>query len=159
MSLCDDFVQVSTRDTAGIVRAAREQRADGLTTCGADHALGSTAAAALELGLPFYASPETVRVCQRKDLMRARYREAGAPSPAHAPIGSLAEAAEFRRGAGLPLVVKPARGWGQRGVSVIKRDEEFEPAVLRALEAAQAAAGRATCVLEQGLDGIRKAMK
>ncbi len=152
VGLCDDFVQASTRDTAGIVRAAREHRIDGLTTCGADHALGSTAAAAEQLGLPFYADPDTVRACQHKDLMRARYRDAGAPSPAHATLSSLAEATELRTSLGLPLVVKPARGWGQRGVSVIQRSEEFAPAVARALEATRAA-GHSACVLEQFIEG------
>jgi biotin carboxylase len=150
--LCDEFEQVSTRDTAGIVRAARAHRVDGLTTCGADHALGSTAAAAERLGLPFYADPDTVQACQHKDLMRARYQDAGAPSPAHAAVSSLAEAKEFRTSRGLPLVVKPARGWGQRGVSVIRYDQEFEPAVVRALEATRAA-GHSACVLEQFVEG------
>jgi len=152
VALCDEFVPVSTRDTAGIVRAARERRVDGLTTCGADHALGSTASAAAQLGLPFYADPDTVRVCQHKDLMRAHYQNAGAPSPAHAAIGNLTEAVEFRACMGLPLVVKPARGWGQRGVSVIRHDHEFEPAIRRALEATRAA-GHSACVLEQFVEG------
>jgi biotin carboxylase len=153
VSVCGAFVAVSTRDTAGIVRAARTQQVDGLTTCGADHALLSTAAAAKELSLPFYADSDTVRACQHKDLMRARYQAAAAPSPTHEVVRSVAEARRFARAVGLPLVIKPARGWGQRGVSVIKQEPELKPAVSQALEVADQTTGYAACVLEQFVEG------
>jgi biotin carboxylase len=150
---CDAFAQVSTRDTEGIVRAAREHDVAGLTTCGAEHALHSTATAAERLSLPFYADPDTVRACQRKDLMRDRYRAGGAPSPAHRVVLDRQEAEEFAATQGFPLVVKPAGGWGQRGVRVIMEACEFPAAVMQALDVSGDVDGPGRCVLERFVEG------
>ncbi len=152
-ALCDAFEVCSTQDVDGIARAARTHRVDGLTTCGADHAVLPVAQAAQALGLPFYATPEVVRGCQHKDVMRERYLAGRAPSPAFEVIRALSGAVEFVAHHDLPVVVKPTRGWGQRGVRVVMKEAELAFAVREALEAAERATGHRVAVVEAFISG------
>jgi biotin carboxylase len=150
---CDEFFTASTTDSEAIARAARELRADGITTCGSDHAVIPTALAAEALGLPFYVPSRVVRACIHKDDMRDLYARGGAPSPAHRNVQTVAEALVMLERYGLPLVVKPARGWGQRGVRVVMAAEELTQAVSDALAAAAQAMPEPRCVVEQFIEG------
>lgn len=153
-SLCDRFVEASTTDVEAIMGAAREHRVLGLTTCGSEHALLSTALAAEALGMPFYGASDVIRRCQAKDEMRAAFEAAAVPSPAHRLVDSVAAARQFASAAGYPVVVKPARGWGQRGVSIAMAEDELEAAVAGALEAAARAGRRGPgCLLESFIEG------
>lgn len=152
-SECHEFVLASTTDAQAIAAAARTHQVQGLTTCGSDHAVIPTAVAAEALGLPFYVKSELVRACIHKDDMRELYARGGAPSPAHRIVRSLGEAREFVGKHGLPLVVKPARGWGQRGVRVVMAEAELELAVQDALEAAQKVMPEPRCVIEEFIEG------
>ncbi|MEM9691722.1 MAG: ATP-grasp domain-containing protein [Myxococcota bacterium] len=154
-SACHFRVLASTTDVEAIVAAAREHRVDGITTCGSEHALLSTATACEALDLPFYGSPATIRRCQAKDEMRAAFAAAGVPSPAYELVESRTRAEAFAARVGLPVVVKPARGWGQRGVAIARREEELAAAVAHAIEAAHRA-GRTegpVCLLEDYIEG------
>jgi biotin carboxylase len=149
---CHEFVQVSTNDVDALVDAVRRVRADAVTTTGSEVALKSTAAVAARVGLPFYADSETVRRCQDKDVMRAAYAAGGLSVPAFARCTTADEARAFARRNGYPVVVKPSRGWGQRGVARVDRDEhlarEFEEA-----RAQSAAAGLPLAVVEGWIEG------
>lgn len=148
--LCERLVPASTTDVDAIVIAAREHRVAGLTTCGSDHALRPTALAAERLGLPFYASSELLRACTFKDEMRTKYEDGGAPTPARRLVTSHAEASDAVSILGFPVVVKPVRGWGQRGVAVAKSEEELHRAVESALWVAARAEGTeaSRCLIE-----------
>jgi biotin carboxylase len=150
---CDGFVLASTGDAEAIARAVRDQAPDGITTAGADLAVLPTALAAEATGRPFYATSDRVSGTLHKHDMRARYALGGAPSPAFAVVRTLAEAEAFLARSGLPLVVKPARGWGQRGVRVVMLEAELAPAVDAALAAARAAMPDACCVVEEFVPG------
>lgn len=148
-AVCDDFREVSTHDVDRIALVARELRADGITTCGSEVSLASTVRAAEKLGLPFYGDVATVDRCQAKDEMRAAYHRGGAPIPEFAVVTSLAEMEAFVRVHGLPVVVKPSRGWGQRGVSKVEKPSEIAAAFERALGASTAG----LAVVETFIDG------
>ncbi|MEM1034059.1 MAG: ATP-grasp domain-containing protein [Myxococcota bacterium] len=150
--LCDHFVHCSTTDVDGIVAGARAHAVDGITTGGSEHALQGTAVAAPRLGLPFYGDPDTVRRCQAKDEMRAAFDAAGVPSPAHHVVRTVDEARAFAEAHGLPIVVKPPRGWGQRGVSVCYEPAELVQAVAAATDAARHV-GAEGCLLEDFIEG------
>jgi biotin carboxylase len=149
VQVCSEFREVSTHDAAKIAEAAREARADGITTCGSEIALASTARAAEALGLPFYGDVATVDRCQAKDQMRAAYRRGGAPIPAFAVVSSLSEVESFVASEGLPVVIKPSRGWGQRGVSKIERASEMAGA----FERAKGASSAGLAVVESFIEG------
>ncbi len=149
---CDEFVEVSTHDVEDIARALRTARADAVTTTGSEVSLKATAEVAARTGLPFYADPATIRRCQDKDVMRAAYAAAGLRVPPFARCESIAEAREFARARGFPLVVKPSRGWGQRGVARVESDGELTRAFAEA-RAHSAGAGLPLVVVEAWLEG------
>src|SRR6266851_641181 len=128
----DEFREASTHDVDGVARAARETRADGITTCGSELALFTTVRAAEALGLPFYGDIPTVDLCQAKDQMREAYLAGGAPSPAFASASAYGEVEAFVSRQGLPVILKPSRGWGQRGVSKVEHAAELRGAYDRA---------------------------
>jgi biotin carboxylase len=125
---CHAFEKVSTNDVDGLSALVHRADARAVTTTGSEVSLAATTEVAARLGLPFYADPETVRRCQEKDLMRAGYARAGVRVPQFAPCCTLDEARAFAREHGFPLVLKPARGWGQRGVARVDDEEELTPA-------------------------------
>ena len=149
---CDEFFEVSTGDVDGLLDVLRRCGADGVTTTGSEVSLKATATVAARAGLPFYADPETVRRCQDKDAMRAGYAAAGLGVPAFARCATLDEAIAFAEARGFPLVVKPSRGWGQRGVARVESMVELTVAFEEA-RAHSVNAGLASAVVEEWLDG------
>lgn len=150
--LCDEFHEVSTHDVDGLAGLVRRSNAAAITTTGSEVSLKATAFAAEQLGLPFYASPDTVRLCQDKDAMRARYEAAGLRVPAFARCASLEEARAFAAERAFPLVVKPSRGWGQRGVARVDGDAELGRAFDEA-KSVSSSAGLPVVVVEEWLEG------
>ncbi|MFZ5896366.1 MAG: ATP-grasp domain-containing protein [Myxococcota bacterium] len=151
-ALCDAFVPASIADVDALVVAAREFRVDGVVSAGSELAVLPTCLVAKRLGLPFYGSESVVRGCHHKDEMRLRYNAGGAPSPRFERVSSVSEGHGAAARIGLPVVIKPCRGWGQRGVRVVKTREELDSA----LEAAFAAVGKsedARCLVEEFIDG------
>lgn len=115
----DHFVNASTGDVDAICEAFKKSGASAMATSGSELALTTTSAATHRLGLPFYADPETIYRCQAKDAMRRCYKEAGLEVPAFAQCETFDQARAFVSEHGLPVVVKPSHGWGQRGVSLV----------------------------------------
>jgi len=150
--LCDEFHEVSTSDAAGLGQLVHRARADAITTTGSEVALKATADVAARQRLRFYADPETVRRCQDKDAMRAAYASHGVTVPDFARCTSPGEALAFARSRGFPLVVKPSRGWGQRGVARVEDEVELATAFEEA-RAHSASVGLPSVVVESWLEG------
>jgi biotin carboxylase len=117
-----------------------------VATMGSDQAVLPTARLAERLGLPGL-PVRTAEIVADKRKMRAAFENAEVASPpgreiTHADERALEEV-------GLPAVVKPVDGSGQRGVTEIRRAEELAPAVERALAASRAGAA----VLERYVEG------
>ena len=152
VSECHEFFPVSTKDEHALITLVNNERIDAITTSGSEMALRTTAAVAAHTGLPFHADEETIRRCQEKDAMRAAYEAGGVAVPPFAGCATLEQARAFVARVSYPIVVKPARGWGQRGVARVDRDDElasaFESAHLHATSA-----GLATVVVEAWLEG------
>lgn len=149
---CNEFHVVSTTDVDGLAALVRATGATAVSTTGSERALTATAAVAARLGLPFHADVETIRRCQEKDAMRAGYARGGVRVPAFAACTRVDEARAFANAHGYPLVVKPSRGWGQRGVARVDSDAELDVAFDEAC-AHSASAGLAVAVLEEWLVG------
>lgn len=149
---CDDFAEVSTSDADGLVDMIRRTGAVAVTTTGSEVSLKATALVAERARLPFYADSETVRRCQDKDAMRAGYSRAGLAVPAFARCETIEDARAFARGRSFPLVVKPSRGWGQRGVARVESDAQLAQAFDEA-RAHSAGAGLPLVVVEEWLEG------
>jgi cysteine synthase A len=152
VKLCDEFHEASTSDVEALCAVVRSTGVDAVTTTGSEVALRATAELAARLGLRFYADPDTVRRCQDKDAMRAAYAAGGVGVPPFAACETLEQARVFARREGFPLVVKPSRGWGQRGVARVEDDAELARAFPEA-RAHSASAGLPLVVVEAWLDG------
>jgi len=148
--LAHRFELASTGDPDAVIDAIRRSGATAVATSGSELALTTTAAVAHRLGLPFYTDPATIHRCQDKGEMRAAYLRAGLPVPRFRPCSSLAEARLFADEVGAPLVVKPAFGWGQRGVSRVDDLALLEDAYQRAAAVSHGGAG---VVVEEFLAG------
>jgi biotin carboxylase len=148
--LATSFLAVSTADVEAVADAVRRTGARGIATSGSELALTTTVKVADKLGLPFYADVATVRRSQVKDEMRRAYETAGLPVPRFLAVETAAAARVFAAEVGYPLVVKPANGWGQRGVSRIERAEELNA---RVEEAIAVSFGGGGAVLEECLIG------
>lgn len=151
VSEVNEFVKASTGDAEAIAQAVRKTGATGVVTSGSELALTITAKVAHELGLPFYADLQTIYRCQAKDAMRAAYSNAGLPVPQFCPCSSLNDAEQFVKTIGYPVVVKPAHGWGQRGVARVWDKSGLEKAVAEALALSAPHGGGA--IVEQSLVG------
>lgn len=112
-------------------------------------ALRTTAEAAAKLGLPFYGDTDTVDRCQAKDRMREAYRAGGAPVPAFAVAKDFDDVRAFVKSHALPVILKPSRGWGQRGVGKVEHEGEL----LSAYERARAASSTGTALVEEFISG------
>ena len=117
-----------------------------MATMGSDQAVLPTARLAERLGLPGL-PVRTAEIVADKRKMRAAFEAAGVRSPRGRDVTGPEEAALDE--VGLPAVVKPVDGSGQRGVTEIRRAEEFPAAVERALAASKAGAA----VLERYVEG------
>jgi biotin carboxylase len=148
----DEFHEVSTNDVERLSELVRVARVDAIATTGSEVSLKATAEVAARLRLPFYADPETVRRCQDKDAMRAAYAAAGLRVPAFARCETVEQALAVASEHGFPLVVKPARGWGQRGVARVEDEQELSRAFAEA-RAHSASAGLPLAIVEAWIDG------
>ncbi|GAC1352259.1 MAG: hypothetical protein NVSMB1_13350 [Polyangiales bacterium] len=149
---CDEFVRVSTTDVPRLCEVIAEKRLSALTTTGSEASLRSTALVAAQLKLPFHADVETVRRCQDKDAMRAAYQAHGVAVPQFSSCEGLHDARAFVAAHGYPVVIKPARGWGQRGVARVDDDSELVAAFGAAQQHAQTT-GLSTVIIEAWLEG------
>lgn len=149
---CSEFIEVSTNDVDGLCAAMQRTSADAITTSGSEVSLKATAAVAARLKLPFHADEETIRRCQEKDAMRAGYEAGGVPVPPFGRCESLADARAFVAKHGFPVVLKPSRGWGQRGVARVDDEGELAAAFEGAM-AQSKSAGLAMVVIEAFLEG------
>ncbi len=84
--------------------------------------------------------------------MRAGYRGAGLAVPEFARCEHLGEALAFARARGYPLVVKPSRGWGQRGVARVNDESEL-PRAFEEARSHSASVGLPSAVVEEWLEG------
>jgi biotin carboxylase len=110
------------------------------------------AAIAADLELPFHA-PETVRVVHDKLAMRARLNECGLEKVPFGPIDSLEDLERFCADVGLPVIVKPSRGWASSGIGVIREPAELAGAYRRVAQAEPPLFGRSRPMAERYYQG------
>lgn len=140
-------------DPADWVAFARTVHAlDPVTAVGTFHELEQHHAArvAAALGLPMH-SLDTVNAVHDKALMRERLRAAGVDDTPAAVVRDLAEATEFAREHGYPLIAKPVRGAGSTGIARVHSPEDLAVALERAGRTSQWSSGEV--LLERLLAG------
>ena len=90
-----------------------------VATMGSDQAVLPTARLAERLGLPGLPA-RTAEIVADKRKMRAAFEKAGVDSPRGRELSNLDEARKALDEVGVPAVVKPVDGSGQRGVTEIR---------------------------------------
>jgi biotin carboxylase len=128
---------VSTEDEPGVDRLARAENVDGIVSPGADWPVGVAARVAARLALPHPIDPATATLATTKSRQRERFAEAGVPQPRllDEPVA--------------PSVVKAPDRQGQRGLTLVRTQEELAPAI----DAALAASRNGSYIVEEYVDG------
>jgi hypothetical protein len=75
-------------------------------------------------------SVETAYLCRDKPAMKEALRAAGVPCAQSTGVDSVAEAKQFARAVGFPLIVKPRGGAGAAGTSRVDDEAELERALV-----------------------------
>ncbi len=113
-----DYEQAEASEEEPVVEAARRlagrHRVDGILAYD-EFSVEPAARAAADLGLK-QNSPESVRRCRDKYLMRLTWQRAGVPSARCRRVSSLVEAEAVAQSIGFPVVVKPQRMAASLGV-------------------------------------------
>lgn len=129
LSLADLPKVVDIADVSQVVRVARELQVSGVVTAASDVAVPAVSAVVQELGLPGLV-PEAALRCRDKLACFRALVAAGHAVPTTVAVADVAEAERAVAAVGgYPAVVKPRRGGGGRGVSVVRSDAELAAAL------------------------------
>jgi len=144
------YVNCSTVDKEGVLRAARSLGIDGICTFSSDVAVPTVAYVCEQLGLPG-ASPAVAETMATKDRFRAFLRNARLTCPAFLSGDSFeAIAADLHR-LNPPIVFKPVDTSGSRGISRLDRIDP--PSCHDAFLKAQGYSRSKTVCVEEFVDG------
>lgn len=134
----DHFAPIDLRDLGGTLAFARQARVDAVLTP-ADVGVPAAAYVAEALGLPG-SSPEVAHRATNKFAMRQQARACGLACPWFARVQSVDDARASASARTLPVIVKPVDSCSSRGVEVVRRLEDLDEAVARALTASMTGA-------------------
>jgi biotin carboxylase len=143
-AFADRRALVSAEDEEGLGRLAEAERVDGVIAPGIDWPVSIAARLAERFALPHPISAETSLLATSKLRQRERFRAAGVPQPAYELCRDEDEAVAAAGRIGLPCVVKAPDRQGQRGLGLVRSEEDLRPAVQEALGAARTA----LCIVE-----------
>jgi hypothetical protein len=93
-------------------------------------------------------SVRTTWLCRDKPSMKEALRQAGVPTAASAAVDTAAQARDFARQVGYPLILKPRSGAGAQGTVRVDSDEDLSRAL-----AAFGAEGATSIAIEEFVEG------
>ena len=138
----------SATDEVRAALVAAELRPLGVASMGADAAVVPVARLATALGLPGLPL-DVARAATDKGAMRTAFEAEGVPCPRAVEVVAADETRKAYAALGPSVVVKPADGSAQRGVSAVHTPAELEAAVARA----RAASRSGRLIVERYVDG------
>ena len=128
----DRLAVMDLRDTAKILKLAREEKIDAVITDECDYSAFSAALVAEALQLPGAGIGPAGRAVN-KALQRDAIAAAGIRQPQYAVCANVDEARTAAREIGYPLVVKPVDSRGGLGVRFVHQESELADAVINAI--------------------------
>ena len=134
---------ISTEDEQGIERLAAAEAVEGIIAPGIDWPVGIAARVADKLGLPHPISGAVAGLAVSKQRQRELLAEAGVPQPRW-QLAPVAEA-----GLPIPSVVKAPDRQGQKGLTLVRSEEELPDAIARAIEESRTG----VALVEEVVDG------
>lgn len=114
---------VDTRSLDEVAKALDGYPIDGVISQ-YDRSLRTAARFASAAGLPF-ADADVIELCQNKAAFRKLCARSRIASPTHAEVSDLQAAISFGADFGYPVVLKPSRGTGSRGVFIAFSEVEL----------------------------------
>ncbi|MDO4477844.1 MAG: ATP-grasp domain-containing protein [Lachnospiraceae bacterium] len=146
-ALADKVLKYDTRDTAGILAAAREEGIDGIVTTGTDVAMKTIGTVCDALGLTGISAEAAKRLTDKAD-MKTAFAGKVSTSP-FSVVKTLAEAKDAADRIGYPVMVKACDVSGSRGISKVN-----DPAGLEeAFDYAMAATHTDHLIVEKAVEG------
>lgn len=151
------FEQIDVRDVERTSQATRRYRATAIISDQSDLAAMTTSRIAETLGLPGVPSSVASRFCFKDEMRKGLSASFDQFMPRWIAID---ESSSFevrdldRSGLRLPVVVKPARAQGSRGVTIVRLAREL----LRALNDARSSIGSDVIMVEEFIEGIEYAV-
>jgi biotin carboxylase len=124
---------ISVEDEPQLDRLATAERVDGIIAPGIDWPVAIAARIAERLALPHPIDPATAVLATSKLRQRERFAEAGVPHPRHVVCSTLEEAAAAAGGFGYPCVVKAPDRQGQKGLVLVREEEQLGDAFALAI--------------------------
>ena len=134
---------ISTEDEHGIERLASAERVEGIIAPGIDWPVGIAARVAERLGLPHPIDASVANRAVSKQKQREALAEAGVPQPSWHIVS------EPEEGLPVPSVVKAPDRQGQKGLTLVRSEEELPAAIARAIEESRSG----VAIIEELVDG------
>lgn len=144
IEIADEYYECSLNDVGGVLKSAKEFKADGIT-CGASDAGVLTAAyVCKDLDLPTI-SIETANKVKDKGAMIQAFHSCNVAHPAYQVVDSMSETIQMD----FPIITKPVDNSGSRGINVAHNESELKFALQNSFSYSKA--GRV--IVEEYLDG------
>jgi biotin carboxylase len=134
---------ISTEDEQGIERLAAAEAVEGLIAPGIDWPVGIAARVAEKMGLPHPISGAVAGLAVSKQRQRELLAEAGVPQPRWQLVSKPEE------GLPMPAVVKAPDRQGQKGLTLVRSEDELPDAIARAIEESRSG----VALVEEVVDG------
>jgi len=141
---------ISTEDEHGIERLASAEAVEGVIAPGIDWPVGIAARVAARLGLPHPLDPTVAALAVSKLKQRERLAEAGVPQPGWQLVKAANETLQQTVAkSDTALVVKAPDRQGQKGLSLVRSEDELPAALSRAIEESRSG----VALVEEVVDG------
>ena len=134
---------ISTEDEHGIERLAAAERVEGIIAPGIDWPVGIAARVAERMGLPHPIDPAVANRAVSKQKQRERLASEGVPQPSWHIVS------ESEQGLPVPSVVKAPDRQGQKGLTLVRSEEELPGAIARAIDESRSG----VAIVEEVVDG------
>ena len=151
LALADASYVINILDADACLEVAAKERVDGVIHICSEVSMFPMGRINEELGLHGIDSETAVRATNKQKMRRA-FEAAGAPSPRSIGVGTLAEALAAAEEIGRPLIVKPSRNSGSRGVSMLTEEHDTN-AVKAAFEYAMRESRDPSALVEEFVEG------
>lgn len=134
---------ISTEDEHGIERLASAENVEAIIAPGIDWPVGIAARVAERLGLPHPIAPAVANRAVSKQKQREALAAANVPQPSWHIVS------EPQDGLPVPSVVKAPDRQGQKGLTLVRSEQELPAAISRALEESRSG----VAIIEELVDG------
>lgn len=123
----DEFFNVSTIDTEGILKTAKSFQPEGIMTLATDMPMRSIAAVTRELNLPGISVESAVKATDKGEMILA-FKEHGVEVPWFFIVKNEDELETVSKKITFPCIVKPVDNAGSRGVILVNEPPELKDA-------------------------------